>query len=221
MNSFSRNHKTRQGERGVTIVFVALAMVAILAMAALSIDVVVLYLAREEAQRSADAAALTAAKVISLSGITGDPGDATSHWVDICGSSGLATLAAQAMAQQNVVGRSAPTSITVTYSAGNGGTSNTDCSQLSASAFDVNPTVTVNVTQGSFPAFFSRIWGNRANSVSATATAEAFNSFSFGDSHRHNHSCATTMREAVDGAQSGPAQSCKLYRHLYRFCRSH
>jgi hypothetical protein len=36
----------RQGERGVTILFVALAMVAIIAMAALSIDVVVLYLAR-------------------------------------------------------------------------------------------------------------------------------------------------------------------------------
>jgi Flp pilus assembly protein TadG len=175
MNSFSRNHKKRQGERGVTIMLVALAMVAILAMAALSIDVVVLYLAREEAQRSADAAALTAAKVISLSGITGDPGDATSHWVDICGSSGLATLAAQAMAQQNVVGRSAATSITVRYSAGSSGTSNSDCSQLSGSTFDVNPTVTVNVTQGSFPAFFSRIWGTRANSVSATATAEAFN----------------------------------------------
>jgi len=33
---------------------VAIAMVAIIAMAALSIDVVTLYLAREEAQRSAD-----------------------------------------------------------------------------------------------------------------------------------------------------------------------
>jgi Flp pilus assembly protein TadG len=175
MNRPCRDHNTRHRERGVTMVFVALAMVAILAMAALSIDVVVLYLAKAEAQRSADAAALTAAKVISLSGITGDPTDVTSHWVDICGSGGTATLAAQAMAQQNFIGQRAATSITVTYSAGNGGTSNTDCSQLSGSAFGVNPTVSVQVTQGSFPAFFSRIWGNRANSVSATATAEAFN----------------------------------------------
>lgn len=36
----SRNH----GERGITMILVALAMVAIIAMAALSIDVVTLYL---------------------------------------------------------------------------------------------------------------------------------------------------------------------------------
>ena len=47
--------RTRSGERGVTMVIVAVAMVAIIAMAALSIDVITLYLAREEAQRSADA----------------------------------------------------------------------------------------------------------------------------------------------------------------------
>jgi len=47
------------------MVLVAIAMVAIIAMAALSIDVVTLYLAREEAQRSADAAALGAARVLS------------------------------------------------------------------------------------------------------------------------------------------------------------
>ena len=54
MAQISRN---RNGERGVTIVLVALAMVTILAMAALSIDVVTLYVARSEAQRAADAAA--------------------------------------------------------------------------------------------------------------------------------------------------------------------
>ncbi len=58
---------SRRRECGVTMVLVALAMVAIIAMAALSIDVITLYLAREEAQRSADAAALAAARVISLS----------------------------------------------------------------------------------------------------------------------------------------------------------
>ncbi len=38
-------------ERGVTMVLVAVAMVAIIAMAALSIDVISLYLVKEEAQR--------------------------------------------------------------------------------------------------------------------------------------------------------------------------
>ncbi len=39
----------------------------------------------------------------------------------------------------------------------------------------MNPLVTVQVTRSSLPTFFSRIWGNAGNSVSATATAEAFN----------------------------------------------
>ena len=56
----------RRDERGITMLIVALAMVAIIGMAALSIDVITLYLAREEAQRAADAAALTAARVISV-----------------------------------------------------------------------------------------------------------------------------------------------------------
>ena len=67
-------------EHGVTMVFVALAMVAIIAMAALSIDVITLYLAREEAQRSADQAALAAARILSVAGITGDPSNGTGNW---------------------------------------------------------------------------------------------------------------------------------------------
>src|ERR1700724_4061046 len=81
---FRRGHHP---ERGVTMILVAVAMVAIIAMAALSIDVVTLYLAREEAQRAADAGALAAARVISISGITGAAGpdnDAVS-WSKICG----------------------------------------------------------------------------------------------------------------------------------------
>jgi hypothetical protein len=40
----------------------------------------------------------------------------------------------------------------------------------------VNPQVQVKVVRGSLPTFFSRIWSGSANSVSATATAEAFSS---------------------------------------------
>ncbi len=62
---------TRQ--RGFTMAFVAITMVAIISMAALSIDIGTLYEAKAEAQRAADAAALAGAQVISTSGITGDP----------------------------------------------------------------------------------------------------------------------------------------------------
>src|SRR5271169_3878077 len=102
----------RHGERGVTILLVAIAMVAIIGIAALSIDVVTLYLAREEAQRSADAAALTAARVLSLSGVTGDPNNVSGNWPTACST---ATQVAQAVANQNAVGSTAPTSVNVNF----------------------------------------------------------------------------------------------------------
>src|ERR1700734_4054923 len=95
----SRSNDARSDERGVTIALVALAMVGIISMAALSIDVGTLYQAKAEAQRAADAGALTAARMISISGVTGDPNNATGSWVLICGPAGTATLAAIAVAQ--------------------------------------------------------------------------------------------------------------------------
>jgi hypothetical protein len=160
------------------MVLVALAMVAIIAMAALSIDVVTLYLARMEAQRSADAGALTAARVISLSGMTGDPGHSAGTWSAVCGGSGSpATQAATAAATQNVIGSVTPV-VQVNYSAG--GSTSPDCSGLPL-AFGVNPLVTVQVTRANLPTFFSRIWGNTGNTVNATAVAEAFNSSNSGN----------------------------------------
>src|SRR6202049_5250717 len=101
----------RPGERGVTMVLMAIAMVAILAMAALSIDVVPLYLANAEAQRSADTAALAAARVLSITGMTGDPsngaaGAITNPWQQACG---LATSGAHAGGTQNTIGGGART----------------------------------------------------------------------------------------------------------------
>lgn len=187
--SFAAPSSAARGtERGVTMVLVAVAMVAIVSMAALSIDVVTLYLDREEAQRSADSAALAAARVIALSGITGDPSNATGHWGAICGPAGLATQAAQATVGQNAVASSVPGTINVSYSGGSGGaiTSNADCTTLAATAFGVNPLVTVKVTRSGLPTFFSRIWGNTSNSVSATATAEAFNPSDSGNPTNQN-----------------------------------
>src|ERR1700692_2474004 len=120
LHRFRFTEPARNSERGITMVLVALAMVAIIAMAALSIDVVTLYLAKEEAQRSADAAALGAARGISISGITGtaNPSTDTASWAAICGTGGVATQTAQAVGKQNSVGHTAPVTVTVTYSAG-------------------------------------------------------------------------------------------------------
>jgi len=185
-------------EHGVTMVLVAVAMVAIIAMAVLSIDVVTLYLAKEEAQRSADAAALAAARVLSLSGLTGDPTNSSSNWGAICGGSGgTATLAAQAVAAQNIVGNQTAPTITVTYSAGTNGTVGTgtaDCTTLASSAFGVNPMVTVKVTQAGLPNFFSRLWSRSGNSVSSTATAEAFNPSDSGNSGNQTSGTITPVQ---------------------------
>src|SRR6266567_9478227 len=132
---WSRHPLERQKERGVTIVLVAVAMVAIIGMAALSIDVITLYLAKEEAQRSADAAALAAARVISMSGMTGDPNNTSSSWQAICnGSTSPASQAANAVATQSSVGGTVG-GVDVTYSAG--GVTSSDCAGLGA-AFGVN-----------------------------------------------------------------------------------
>jgi Putative Flp pilus-assembly TadE/G-like len=157
------------------MVLVAMCMVALIAMAALSIDVVTLYLDREEAQRSADAAALAAARVISISGITGtaDPDTDTTQWQGVCGTAGTATQVAQQIGALNAIGGVAPT-VTVNYSVSGSASGTSDCSGLSQ-AFAINPTVIVQVRRTGLPTLFSRIWSSSTNSVSATAAAEVFN----------------------------------------------
>ncbi len=160
---------------------VAISMVAIISFAALAIDLGSLYEAKSEAQRSADAAALAAAQVISVSGLTGDPANGDSNWSSICGPSGTATYAAQAVANQNLIGGKPWTTVTVLYGPGGTVPSAPDCGSGAASNFGVNPTVSVYVQQASMPTFFAHVFslipgGTSKNSgVSATAYAEAFN----------------------------------------------
>jgi hypothetical protein len=163
------------------MVLMALAMMAILAMAALSIDVVTLYLANAEAQRSADTAALAAARVLSISGMTGDPsnnpaGLVTNPWQQACA---LATSVATAVAIQNTMGGEAltPGQVKVTFP------NNSDRQFCTGSdlKFGVNPLVTVKVQRADLPTFFARIWRKWAVRVGATATAEAFNSSNSGN----------------------------------------
>ena len=176
----TRNEDPRSKERGVTLALVAAALVAMIAMAALSIDIGTLYQAKAEAQRAADAAALAAARVISISGITGDPNNTAGSWQPTCGgASSNATLTANAVAQVqwNFVGGITVPPPTVNYGTGAG---SADCSTLVGSSFSVNPIVTVTVTQTNLPLFFAPIFGLvggtfSSASVSATATAEVYN----------------------------------------------
>jgi Flp pilus assembly protein TadG len=174
-----RNAELRSRERGVTMALVALSMAVIICMAALSIDIGTLYQAKAEAQRAADAAALTAARVISISGITTDPGNATNSWQSACGgATSTATQAAVSMAQQNLIGGVAAGTVNVSFGAGPGGGLNGSC--VSIANFGVNPIVTVSVQRTNLPVFFARIFSlfgsaYTGSTVSATATAEAFN----------------------------------------------
>jgi len=171
-------------QRGVTMAIVALSMVALISMAALSIDLGSLYEAKAEAQRAADMGALAAARVISLEGLTGDPGgpDDTA-WGDICAGEGsAASTIAKNVVDQNLINGSAASTVKVYYgTTGSLGTTE-DCTAATGSGFTVNPMVQVHVQQATLPNFFSRIFslvvsGGASNSgVSATATAEVFNS---------------------------------------------
>jgi hypothetical protein len=162
------NMSERKGERGVTILLVAVALVVMLGLAALGIDVVTLYVARTEAQRAADAAALAGARAFVASGFTsGQLGAVSSSAAQdqACingggAGTGAANQEAQAVAAQNQIA---------------GQTASVQSVVCNFSPQPENPRITVSVQRNDLPTFFSRIWGNRGNSVSATATAEAFN----------------------------------------------
>src|SRR5689334_1362243 len=70
MLSRSRNSYRQASESGSTLYVIAIAMVGLLGVSALAIDMVSFYLGRAEAQRAADAAALSGATVFVNSGCT-------------------------------------------------------------------------------------------------------------------------------------------------------
>jgi len=164
--------RERRGERGQTMALVAVSLVSLLAMAALAIDLVTLYTARGQVERAADSAALAAAKALAAGGVTTDPTNSSASpsntWQVACA---VATNEATAVAGQNLVAGQIPT-VTVSFP----NAPAVDCStQNATSAFGINPQVSVQVQVGGLPTFFSRIWSHATNTVSATATAEAYN----------------------------------------------
>jgi hypothetical protein len=149
----------RDNERGVTLLIVTAAMISLLTMAVLALDVVSLYVSKDQAQQAADAAALAGAQALVLSGTTSAP--AVLPRVSVCnGSSGDADLWAKAVAANNQIAGFPPTTVTT---------------QCPSSAPDRNPQIQVTVTRTGLPTFFARIFGPALGTVSATATAEAYN----------------------------------------------
>jgi hypothetical protein len=150
------NVSPRKREQGIVITLVAVVMLFVIgAMAALAIDVVTLYTARSEAQLAADSAALAGARVLANSGMTSDTGALAP------GAEALAsTIATQVATHNDVGGRAlAAGEVTVTINAND----------------ITNPRITVATKRTDLPTFFSRIWGNTALTVAASATAEAYN----------------------------------------------
>jgi hypothetical protein len=158
--------RRRPNERGQTIIFVAISIVSLLAMATLAIDIVTLYVARSEIQRTADAAALAGAKAIADSGYTTLP-TTDPHYID-----GTALLLAQSMATAsinamvttpaiNLVGGQLPVLVgSPTFN------------------FTTHPgsyQVAISLKSVTLPTFFSKIWSRNAAFVTASATAEAYN----------------------------------------------
>jgi len=160
MNQARLTIRRRRGERGQTIVLVAVSLVTLLAMAALAVDVVTLYVARSEMQRAADAAALAAAKAFVDSGVTSlattDP-----NYAAVSGmAQTMATTVINSILPQNKISGITPTLV-------------------GAPAFDFtrpgNPQVTVTLQRNNLPTFFSRIWSTSLATVTASASAEAYN----------------------------------------------
>lgn len=161
MIRYRTTKNARHGERGITMLLVAIAIVSMLAMVALSIDVITLYSAKSEAQRAADSAALAAAKMLVDMGVTADPTATVPSAVQI----DAATKAAQSVAGQAIIAARQVQAADVSLSFPGGSTA----------TYNVNPQVTVTVQNQNLPTFFSRIWSRANLTVRASATAEAFN----------------------------------------------
>jgi hypothetical protein len=160
-NIFSRQ---RHRERGQTILMVAISLVALLAMAALAIDVVTLYVASSQIQRATDAAALAGAKAIADSGFTSLPSTDPNYNTAQTLAQTMATKAVNSMvgtATINLVSGQLPV-------------------MPAPPTFDFTThpgsfQITVSLKSTNLPTFFSKIWSGSAPTVTASATAEAYN----------------------------------------------
>jgi Flp pilus assembly protein TadG len=150
----------RHGERGATLVFFGLSLTALLGIMSLAVDLGMLYVGRNDAQRAADAAALAGARSFATSCLP----------TDTCGAGTPDEVAARTQAelvgaQNRVLGQSADIQ-------------NSDITFNYPYAYEPQITVTVqrSAARGNaVPLIFGNIFGHSFSDVSATATAEAYN----------------------------------------------
>jgi Flp pilus assembly protein TadG len=150
---------SNKSQRGASLVLIAASMVVMLGLCALAIDIASFYVARSEAQRSADAAALAGATVFVTS-------SCTSGTTGCSAVQTAATNEAISVGNKNLVSGVNPNIQTgdVTFNF--------------TPATDPRITVTVQRTSGrgnALPTFFGQVFGISTVDVSATATAEAYN----------------------------------------------
>lgn len=144
----------RSNQRGAVLVHMATAMVALLALSALTIDFGVKWIARGQAQNAADAGALAGAVALSFD----DPDDLT--------DTGMAKQSAQRYALANAVWGEAP-DVDIA----------TDVTFPPCPDFTADTCVKVDVyrnqaRQNPLPTFFARLVGVWDQGVRATATAQ-------------------------------------------------
>jgi Putative Flp pilus-assembly TadE/G-like len=163
--------RIEQRQRGVSLVIVAFGLFVILAVAGLVIDLSWLYLARGEAQRAADAAALAGAQAFVSSGFTsGEVSQAVTQT--------LAAQQAASVGNQNLVGGLNPQISSAGFNASCPGAAGSDGCFDFSNPNDPRITVVVQRTAAradGLPVFFMRIFGVQSVDVSAQATAEAYN----------------------------------------------
>lgn len=161
----------RQRERGVSLYLVALGLIVLMGAAGLGVDLATLYVARNEAQRAADAAALAGASKFGGTAV----------------ASGLMTaiqaepLAAQQASQVGntnlIIGRNPGLEADNFPLAASGGSSCPPPTGGSGGCFDFtnpnDPQITV-VIRKSMPTYFMRVLGVKSVPISVKAVAEAY-----------------------------------------------
>jgi Flp pilus assembly protein TadG len=157
--------RSSSGQRGGTLVLMALFTVFVMSAAALAVDLGLLYVSRSEAQRAADAAALSGAYVFTT-GCTNSGSCLSASTEQSAAQKAIATAKANFVA-------GAQGSVDCDLS---GGYSSSACSGIQftdPSGTGQEPQITVTVKRTGIPLFFAKLFGVQNGTVSAAATAEA------------------------------------------------
>ncbi len=164
MNGQRRMRRSRS-ERGLSLILVAFGLVFLLAMAGLAIDLATLYVARNEEQRAADAAALAGASQFVTSSVT-------SGLITAQAAGPMAEAQAVTVGNQNLILGRSPNLSTSNFDSTCPAPSGVSGGCLDFS-YSNDPQITVTVLQN-VPTFFMKIFGIQSVPVSVTATAEAY-----------------------------------------------